>query len=277
MPSRSPETDPKALLGELLRLARLESEYKTQDAVGRAIGMERSTIGKGEQGERMPNVHVLGDWLTACGVTGLARAAIEGVARLARNTAEDSPVKIWFSGYLEAEGKAHTLRLWQPLVFHGLFQTEAYARALFAAMGTEAGQAEQMVDLRMERQTILAGPQPPNIVALFDESVLHRLVGSPKVMHEQLTRLLELPGNVVIQVVPSDIGANAGLGGAITLAAGSGTPEVLGSEAMVEDQVTADVPLVLKASATFDRVRADALNRVESRNRLTEALKRWNS
>ena len=41
--------------------------------------------------------------------------------------------------------------------------------------------------------------------------------------------ILELSRELVIQVVPSRIGANAGLGGAITLAAQTGAPEVLAS------------------------------------------------
>ena len=51
-----------------------------------------------------------------------------------------------------------------------------------------------------------------------------------------------------------------------------GKPEVLLAEALVEDVVTTDVPLVLKASATFDRVRASALSRADSRALITEAM-----
>jgi hypothetical protein len=94
-------------------------------------------------------------------------------------------------------------------------------------------------------------------------------------MAAQCARLLELPTSVVLQVVPGSVGANAGLGGAITLAAGTGKPEVLLAEALVEDVVTTDVPSVLRASATFDRVRADALNRAGSRTRITEAMEAW--
>jgi hypothetical protein len=54
-----------------------------------------------------------------------------------------------------------------------------------------------------------------------------------------------------------------------------GTPEVLLVGALIEDQVTADPELVRRASATFDAVRGDALNRAGSRNVLMEALERW--
>ena len=79
----------------------------------------------------------------------------------------------------------------------------------------------------------------------------------------------------LVQIVPGDTGGNAGLGGPVTLADGpKGT--VLLAEALIEDQVTAEPTLVRRASATFDAVRGDALNRADSRNMLMEALERWN-
>ena len=106
--------------------------------------------------------------------------------------------------------------------------------------------------------------------------MLNTLIGSPEVMAEQLERIVGMSERIVVQVVPSRIGANAGLGGAISVVAGIGVPEVLLSEALVEDQVTQDVSAVLKASATFDHVRGDAASRAESRALMMEALERWN-
>jgi hypothetical protein len=47
--------------------------------------------------------------------------------------------------------------------------------------------------------------------------------------------------------------------------------------ALTEDQVSADPALVRRASATFDAVRGDALNRADSRNVLMEAHQTWSS
>jgi transcriptional regulator with XRE-family HTH domain len=256
----------------LLKTARQQSDYRTQEALAAAIGKERSTVGKAEQGDRVPAWEVLQDILTAAGVTGLARTATEGLWWVAKGTEEDAPVKVWFSGYLTAEGSAHTIRIWQPLIFHGLLQTPDYTSALLAAADLNEDEIRQQVELRAQRQEILTRKDPPNVIALIDESVLRRPVGSPKVMAAQCAQLLDLPASVVLQVVPGTVGANAGLGGAITLAAGTGKAEVLLSEALVEDVVTTDVPLVLRASATFDRVRASALNRVDSRALISQAM-----
>ncbi len=52
-------------------------------------------------------------------------------------------------------------------------------------------------------------------------------------------------------------------------------PELLLSDGLVEDQLSQDPAVVRKARATFTNVRADALNRPDSRNRLMEAMERW--
>lgn len=274
MTSLAPETSPRALLAQLLKTARQQSAYRTQEALAGAIGKERTTVGKNEQGDRVPAFDVLNDTLTACEVTGLARTAIEGVWRLAKYTEEDAPVKAWFSGYVPIEATAHAIRTWHPVIVPGLLQTEAYARALFAAMGMAPEQVEEQVELRRQRQEILSRDRPPDMTFVLWEPVLSHQIGTPDVMREQLATLLRLPAWVVVQVVPSDIGGNAGLGGAITLAEGQkGT--VLLVEALIEDQVTADADLVLKAGATFNAVRADALPRARSRNLISEANEQW--
>jgi hypothetical protein len=46
-----------------------------------------------------------------------------------------------------------------------------------------------------------------------DEGVLHRRIGSAKIMYDQLTDLAGLAGrpNMTIQVVPAEVGAHVGL------------------------------------------------------------------
>jgi len=274
--ARNPEADPRMLLGGLLRLARQQSGHKTQEALGRAVGLERTSVVRFESGDRVPGADVLAGLLSACGVDGLARAAVEKMWQLARLTEEDAPVKVWFSGYLAAEAAAHSLRIWQPLIVPGLVQTPAYARAVFTAMGMSDEQVAGQLEIRLGRQAIISRPKPPNITIVIWEPVLHHQVGTAEVMRDQLTRLLELPNSVVVQVVPGDTEGNAGLGGAVTLVESPGG-SVLLAEALIEDQVTTDTDLLLRAGATFDAVRGDALPRAQSRKMITEARELWNS
>jgi hypothetical protein len=128
----------------------------------------------------------------------------------------------------------------------------------------------------MSRQSIFERPKPPNLSAVLDEPVLHRLIGTPQIMHDQLAHLAEVSQRpyLMIQVVPAANGASAGLGGAFSIASGDGTPGVLLTEA-VEDQTTENRSLVQRASDTFDLVRADALPRAASRARFLEAAEQW--
>jgi hypothetical protein len=159
---------------------------------------------------------------------------------------------------------------------HGLFQTQAYATALFTAMGMTPEQVREQVRVRLSRQSMLTRPQPPNITLVMWEPVLHHLIGSPEVMHEQLEHLEELSRSVVVQVVPEESGGNPGLGGAVSVVEGL-RGAVLLAESLLEDQVTQDQDVVVRGTATFDAVRAEALPRTPSRTMITEAKNRWTS
>jgi hypothetical protein len=178
-----------------------------------------------------------------------------------------------------AEAKAHTLRIWQPIIVPGIIQTPAYARELFAAMGMNDDRVSDYVQSRLSRQAILDQADPPSVVIVLDELALHRFIGTPEIMREQLEHAIELSKrpNIHLHILPTRTGANAGLGGPIHLATGTGSPEVLLVGALIEDQVSADPALVRRASATLDAVRGDALNRADSRNVLMEALERWSN
>lgn len=275
--SRDPRTDIGAFLGRLLRDIRVDAGYRTQEVFAPVLGADRSVIGKAETGEYPPTEPVLAKWLDLCGVDGMLRVTVEGLNRFARMR-DGGPVKAWFLGWFDAEGKAHTLRIWQPIIFPGLIQTPAYAREIFATTGLGDDQIEDLVQARLDRQKILDRPDPPTIVIVLDELVLHRLIGTPELMREQLTRAIELSRrpNIHLHVLPSRNGANLGLGGPIHLATATGTPDVLLEGALIEDQVTLEPPLIRKASATLEAVRGDALNRSDSRNTMTEALEKWN-
>jgi hypothetical protein len=158
----------------------------------------------------------------------------------------------------------------------GLIQTAEYARALFLAMGMDEQAAEGQVAVRLGRQDILDDPEPPQVVVVLYEAVLHHLVGSPQVMHDALARVAELSQRhyASVQVIPVDAGANAGLGGSFCLASGDGAPEVLLMET-VEDVTTETRSLVRRAANIFVRVQADALPRAASRALILEAAEQW--
>jgi transcriptional regulator with XRE-family HTH domain len=271
MARRDPAANPPAFLGDELRRARLAAGFSSQEALAAKLGFDRTVVAKAETGERPPTQDVLEAWSAACDLDSDLFARLAALARSA-----NGPVPTWFEDWLEAEHDAVTLRLWSPILVPGLLQTADYARELFIAAGEDADRADQLVTARLERQAILDRPNPPHVVAVLDEAVLWRLIGTPAIMADQLNHLASLYDrpNISTQVVPSDTAGNAGLSGAFDLASGDGAPEVLRMEA-VEDVTAETRSLVHKAAITFDRVRADALPRKASRALVLEAAEQW--
>jgi hypothetical protein len=165
-------------------------------------------------------------------------------------------------------------RYWAPVLVPGLVQVEAYASALYTAMGHDSDKITELVEGRMGCQKILTRADPPDVTIVLWEPVLNHMIGSPEVMRAQLTRLLGLLRRIVLHVLPGRVGANAGLGGPTNLAAADGAPELLLSDGLVEDWLTNDPGQVRRASATFNNVRGDALPRAESRTVISEAMER---
>ncbi len=273
---RDPEADPAAYLGKLLRQARLAAGYASQDALAAALGFERSTITKAESGARAPTEDVFNKWCDVCGITGELRDVLMGLTALARHS--DGPVPTWFEDYLEVEDEAYAILVWQPIVIPGLLQTEDYARALFLAEEVDSAKTTEMVAARMARQAIFERADPPQVVFVLDELVLHRLIGSPAIMAAQLAHICEMSERptVSVHILPSENGANVGLFGGFFIASSEGRPDVVLMET-VEDQTSEKRRLVRKAQIVFDHVRRDALPRGASRAIILEAAERWKS
>jgi transcriptional regulator with XRE-family HTH domain len=262
-------TNPKVWLGERLRRARIKAGFSSQDALAAKLGFDRTVITKGETGDRVPTPDVLAAWCEACGLDAELYADF---AELARSS--DGPIPTWFEDYLEAERAAHTLRMWQPLIVPGPLQTADYARALFVAARNDPSRVEEMVTARLARQKVFERPDPPHTVVVLWEPVLHHLIGSPKIMHEQLAHLVDMCSILQMQIVPAERGANAGLSGGFTIASVDSAPDVLRMEA-VEDVTEERRPLVRHAALVFDLVRGDALPCDQSRTLAVEATETW--
>ena len=271
MARRDPETNPAAFLGGELRRARVAAGFSSQDALAARLGFDRTVVAKAETGERPPSDEVLAAWCQACHLDDELFGRLTVLARRA-----DGPVPTWFEDWLQAEGEAHTLRIWQPLIIPGLIQTAEYARALFVAAGADDAKAGELVEARLERQAIFDRAEPPDVITVLDEAALHRLVGSAVIMCEQLTHLATLTErpNISVEVVPSSTGANAGLGGGFQLASSDGAPDVLNMNG-VRDVTDEGRSLVRHATRIFDLVRGDALPRAASRALIMEAAEQW--
>ena len=226
------------------------------------MNLHRTAVTKIEIGARHISVDLLRKWCELCHVD---YELFEASARLAW-VAEASPVPVWFEDFFRAQVLAHTIRTWHMSFIPGLLQIPDYARALHEGAGTPDELIEERVAARidLQQQTLERRPVPVHLIAVMDEVVLHRRVGSEEVRYKQLTHLAERSQrkHIGIQVVPASRGANAGNVGAFTIASLDDADVML--MGAVEDVTTDSRPAIRGGLAIFDRVRLEALSGPES-------------
>jgi DNA-binding XRE family transcriptional regulator len=273
---RDPRSDLGAWLGEELRGARLAGGYTSQDQFARGLGFDRTVVVKAETGARPPSDEMAAK--IAEMFPGLCNGLYVRLVAIARKSS--GPIPGWFADWLTREREAASIRIWQPIIVPGLLQTADYARALFVGerQSLEGDALEELVTARLARQAIFDKPAPPHLWVVLDESVLHRLIGTAKIMRDQLVQLADLAERpcISIQVIPASSGAHAGLACAFLIGSADGEPDLLLVEA-IEDQTLRDPEVVRKAAVVFDLVRGDALPRGSSQDLILKVAEgKWN-
>jgi hypothetical protein len=176
--------------------------------------------------------------------------------------------------------EAEAVQLWacEHSLIPGLLQVEPYARAVLERHpDTVPEQAAERAAARIARQAVLERDRPPRFWVLIDESALHREVGGPKVMSDQMARLAEMAHwpNITVQLLSRN-GAHVGLSGGFVVAE---TPEntvaYLDHQA---DAMTTDSPATVGLLCSrFDSLRTEAFRGSESLILIEEAAERWAS
>jgi transcriptional regulator with XRE-family HTH domain len=177
---------------------------------------------------------------------------------------ERSSVLPWFRDLYEVEGAATHIRTYESYLIPGLFQTEAYARAVVDANRPVLSDedAAAALAMKMTRQEILEQPDGPQLWAIIDESALLRQVGSPKVMNDQYRHLLGLRKHprVVVQVIPNSAGLCCALGRAFSLLSFRHQGPMVYVETLHGATYIRNEEEVARYSLMFDHLRAGALS-----------------
>ncbi|POM27277.1 hypothetical protein BTM25_16880 [Actinomadura rubteroloni] len=215
----------RILLGSQLRRLREARGVSRQDA-GYVIRASESKISRLELGRVSFKERDVDDLLTLYGVRDEAeRAALLQLAREANTPGwwhrYSDILPGWFQTYVGLEESAALIRTYELQFVPGLLQSEGYARAVIRQgnAGAADHEIEQRVDLRLQRQERLTGPEAPRLWAVLDEGALRRPIGGPEVMRgqfEHLIKMAKLP-NVTIQVMPFRFGGHAAEGGAFSI------------------------------------------------------------
>ncbi|MFK3984455.1 helix-turn-helix domain-containing protein [Micromonospora sp. NPDC050397] len=222
MPKPIGPTIPRWQLGE--QLSRLRDKARVPQAqIAERLGCSVSKIQKIEAGEvGMVRVELEAMLDTYNVADQEMRAELFSLQKLGKQRgwwSKFGGVPTPFATFLGIESAATRIRAFEPMVVHGLLQTEEYARSTAGtvALLPDGDQRERQVRIRMERQQNVLTEEPPEVWAIFDEAVLRREVGGPEVMARQLRHLLNLPTSITVQVVPFRSGGYPGTLGAMTI------------------------------------------------------------
>lgn len=269
---RNHKSELSTWLGEEVRRARLAAGFKSQEALARKLGFERTVIAKIETGERPPSPEVASALLTLFPNLG----KFDELAEIARK--EHGIIPTWFEEWVEVEKAASVIKWWEPLLVPGLLQTPEYARALLGWGPDNGADLEERVSSRLDRQRVFDRGVPPEAWMLISESVFANFVGSKAIMIEQIEHITEVAQRprFTVQIVPAAAGAYGGMSGAFAIADDAAHDTVVYLETGVQGMVVRDTKLVTRAVSMFDHLRAEADPRPHTLNFLAQAGERWN-
>ncbi|WP_431873114.1 helix-turn-helix domain-containing protein [Nocardiopsis eucommiae] len=197
-------------------------------------------------------------------VEGDDRAHLLSLTEEARGRSDWHKYADLFPGSLpDLEAEAVRIRSYEALLIPGLLQTPSYAAAIFeASQIVPPEDTQRKVESRMARRGVLDAPSGPQLVCVIDEAALRRVVGSAKVMAEQLRFLVGMAAHykVTLLVVPFEVGGHTAMDGAFSLLEfPSPEPGIVSISTGVESLYVEDEAYVDRHRLIFDGVHNLAL------------------
>ena len=214
-------------LGALLRRLREERGMSVKQVTEHLL-CSPSKVSRIETGQRGATPRDVRDLCDLYDVTDQAeREHLMNLAREGKQQGWWQPYDLPYSTYVGLEAEAVSIRDYDSAVVPGLLQTAGYVRALHEDVAPQLAvppltpeAIDQRVDERLRRQTLLRRESSPlEFWAVLDEAVLHRIIGSPKVMRDQLSQLIRMSDmpNVMLQILPYTTGAHPALGSSFNI------------------------------------------------------------
>jgi transcriptional regulator with XRE-family HTH domain len=251
----------------------------TQGDLGAAVNYSESMIAQVEACFKPATMQLAEALDRVFGTPGYARAESGALGtpgtfmRLAKRIRMMS-FPVAFRPFTGFDEEATTLMIFEHSFLPGLFQTEAYARAvLLTHPHATDEQVEQRLSARLSRQPILAGDNPPHVWVIISEPVLHVLVGSAETMHGQLINMIGLSRlpNVTVQILPTT--QHAAIQGSFHLAEVQGTSTAAFIADATDGRTTQDPATLNALSARFRYLQSEAMSPSASRERMEKVAK----
>jgi transcriptional regulator with XRE-family HTH domain len=255
----------REFFGRRLRIARERQVPKmSRRALGERVQVSDSAVAAWESGRNIPDPKTLMSVERILGTGGLLEDVVD-------NMVTGEKPQEYMGKWVHAEAQADLLLRFSFDVIPGLLQIEEYARAVL--------RNDDQVKLRLQRQGVLKKENPPVFVALIDESVLHRNVGGPVVMRDQLNHLEEMAAHdhVIVQVIKMSATIGAQYTGSFSLANHNGESEVAHMDDAISGDLADNADDVSRLRRMFEILRKHALSEEESIRLVRKAAEAWTS
>ncbi|MEI5135661.1 helix-turn-helix transcriptional regulator [Streptomyces libani] len=256
----NPDASPEAAYGARLRSLR-EARGWTQEDLAERTEYSSVHVSAVENGRKPPTLRFSRSVDRVFGFEGTP----DSFEREYREIKHGSLLE-GFPEYVDYEGRAVEIRLYEVGVIPGLLQTPEYAATLEAdAVRREAitpEQAEERVELVSRRQATLARTPSPLILAVLDESCIRRPLGDPAIMDAQFERLLKFAErpNTVLQVAPFSMGARRPFSLPITVLTMPDRSIMSYAESAQRGHLERDTRSVLPMLTAYHQLQAEALS-----------------
>ena len=193
-------SSPTEYFGTELRAYREASDL-SRPQFAKRLGFSPQWIGQIESGNSAPS----DDFAKACDTFFKTNGSFFRIWEWMQELGKLQVLPPGFRPYAEAERDATYVKAFAPLLVPGLLQTPEYARTVLE-VGQRVEKIEELLAVRMERQTLLTREDSPLLLVVLGEYVLRRMVGGREVMRGQLERLLSLASepHITLQVVRDD-------------------------------------------------------------------------
>lgn len=184
-----------------------------------------------------------------------------------------------FPEHAAQEARASEIRIFEPNLIPGLFQTKAYASAREAASvlrgSSTQDQAEERVKFLVARQRLLKRVEPPVIHVVMDESGIRRPIGGAETMRAQLEHLAEVAirPHVIFQVAPFGLAEHVPFRSVVTLLTFADRSVVGYTESAEQGYVVREDKTVRTWERAYDRMRVEALTIAASLDLIHKARK----
>lgn len=269
----NPDASPQAAYGARLRSLR-EARGWTQDDLAERTDYSSVHISAVETGRKPPTLRFSRSADRALGTEGTAEAF-----ELQYREIKHGGLLEGFPQYVEQEGRAVEIRLYQIGIVPGLLQTAEYTRVLaYSAVRRGAitpEQADERVSFIARRQAALVRSRPPAMLVVMDESCIRRPIGGPEVMDAQLDRLVEFAAlpNTVLQIAPYAMGERRPFNLPVNLLTLADLSVTAYAESQMRGHFDRDTATVLPLLAAYHQLQAEALSQTASVDLINEARK----